>query len=291
MNCSDKTMTTYFRYASLLIAAALAPAAWAGNGNDIPSCYAASKLKIAVPAPKSEIFVIIDETTPLDQSLQNLVRENAGRLIQPGSAFVIASFSSFSQGRYLEVKSAGTLEAPIDAAPREDISVKVLRGFDACMAGQANFGRQSAAAAINKALTAGSPDLAKSDIMAGLRELSARVKQSPARDKIVFLVSDMLEHSTVSSFYATKNVRVIEPAVELKKAKEAQVVGDFGGARVFVLGAGLVQENAGGKNKDSGVYRSPKSMGLLRQFWESYFDASHAKLVEFGAPALISPIK
>jgi len=284
-------MTKHLRLISCLIAAAIAPAAWAGNGNDIPSCYASNKLKIAPPAPQSEVFVIIDETTPLDEALQNLVRENVGRLIQPGNAFVVASFSSFSQGRYLEVKSAGTLEAPIEPKLRDETSVKVLRGFDACMAGQAGFGRKSAAVAINQALSAGSPDLAKSDIMAGLRELSARVKQSAARDKIVFLVSDMLENSTVSSFYASKNVRAIEPAAELKKAKEAQVVGDFGGARVFVLGAGLVQENAGGKNKDSGIYRSPKSMGLLRQFWESYFETSHAKLIEFGAPALISPIK
>jgi hypothetical protein len=291
MSCFDKTMNKHFRLISLLIAASLAPAAWAGNGNDIPSCYAANKMKIAAPAPQTELFVIIDETTPLDQTLQNLVRENAGRLIQPGAAYVVASFSSFSQGRYLEVKSAGMLEAPLEPKSRDDISVKVLRGFDACMVGQVNFGRQSAAAAINKALSAGSPDLAKSDVMAGLRELSARVKQSAARDKIVFLVSDMLENSTVSSFYASKNVRMIEPAAELKKAKEAQVIGDFGGARVFVLGAGLVQENAGGKNKDSGIYRSPKSMGLLRQYWESYFEASHAKLIEFGSPALISPIK
>lgn len=289
-------MTKHFRFTGLaslisLVAATFGTAAWAGTGNDIPSCYTANKLVIATQAPQSEVFVIIDETTPLDDTLQNLVRENAGRLIQPGSAFVVASFSSFSQGRYVEVKSAGTLESQIEPKLRDDISVKVLRSFDACMAGQASFGRKAAATAINKALTASSQDLATSDIMSGLRELSGRVRQSAARDKIVFLVSDMLEHSTVSSFYASKNVRAIDPAVELKKAKEAQMIGDFGGARVFVLGAGLVQENAGGKNRDSGIYRSPKNMGLLRKYWETYFEASHAKLVEFGAPALISPIK
>jgi hypothetical protein len=101
----------------------------------------------------------------------------------------------------------------------------------------------------------------------------------------------MLENSGISSFYANKNVRAIDPTAELKKAQDAQVVGDFGGARIFVLGAGLVQESAGGKSRDSGVYRNPKTMALLRQFWEGYFVASHAKLIEFGAPALISPVK
>ena len=75
------------------------------------------------------------------------------------------------------------------------------------------------------------------------------------------------------------------------RSRAARMIGDFGNARVFVLGAGLLQENAGGKNKDSGVYRNPKTVSLLRQFWETYFTASHAKLVEFGAPALLSPVK
>lgn len=274
-----------------LAAALISPLAHAGVANDIPSCYAANKLKIKPPQTEAEVFVLIDQTTPLDPSLQDAVRENAGRLIKAGSAFVIASFSSFGQGRYLEVLSAGALEGQIDPKSRDDISVKVLRNFDTCMAGQADFGRKSAAGALNKALTGTSPELAKSDVMGSLKELSSRVKQSAAKEKIVFLVSDMLENSGISSFYASKNVRAIDPAAELKKAQGSQVVGDFGGARVFVLGAGLVQENAGGKNKDSGVYRNPKTMSLLRQFWEGYFEASNAKLVEFGAPALLSPVK
>jgi hypothetical protein len=269
----------------------ITPLAHAGIGNDIPSCYAANKMKLAVPITQTEIFVLIDQTTPLDAALQDSVRENAGRLIKAGGAFAIGSFSSFGQGRYLEVLSAGTLEGTIDPKARDDISVKTLRGFDACMAGQADFGRKSAANAINKALSGSSPELAKSDVLGSLKELSSRVKQSEAKDKVVFLISDMLENSGISSFYANKNVRSIDPAAELKKAQDAQVVGDFGGARIFVLGAGLVQDNAGGKNKDSGVYRNPKAMGLLRQFWESYFAASHAQLIEFGAPALLSPVK
>jgi hypothetical protein len=276
---------------AFVAAALLPPLVQAGVANDIPSCYVANKMKVAVPTTETEVFILIDQTTPLDTGLQDAVRENVGRLVKAGSAFVVASFSSFGQGRYLEVLSAGTLEGLIDAKLRDDISVKVLRNFDACMAGQADFGRNSAATALNKALSGSSPEFAKSDVMGSLKELSSRVKQSTAKDKIVFLVSDMLENSGISSFYASKNVRAIEPAAELKKAQEAQVVGDFGGARVYVLGAGLVQDNVGGKNKDSGVYRNPKTMAALRQFWNSYFETSHAKLAEFGAPALLSPVK
>lgn len=269
----------------------LAAPVFAGLSNDVPSCYAANKIQVENPQTELELIVLVDQTTPLDADLQNSVRENVGRLIKGTSAFVIGSFSSFGQGRYLEVLSSGTLEGPIAQKVRDDISVKTIKNFDQCIAGQIDYGRKVAAGALNKALNGSSPDLSKSDIMGALKELSARVRQSTAKDKVVFLVSDMLENSAISTFYANKNVRAIEPAVELRKAKAAQVIGDFGGARVFVLGAGLVQENHGGKNKDSGVYRNPKSMSLLREFWESYFESSNAKLVEFGAPALVNPVK
>ena len=52
-----------------------------------------------VAPPQTELFVIIDETTPLDRKLQDLVRENVGRLVVPSAAYVVASFSAFSQGR------------------------------------------------------------------------------------------------------------------------------------------------------------------------------------------------
>lgn len=282
-------MTTHL-YLLTLLAALVAPFVHAGVGNDIPSCYTANKLNIAVPAVDVELFVLIDQTTPLDSALQDAVRENAGRIVKQGSAFVIASFSSFGQGRYMLVESTGTLEQSIPEQIRSDISVKLLKNFDACMKGQIDFGRKTAAAAINKALSGSSPDLAKSDIMGSLKELSSRVKTSRAKDKVVFVVSDMLENSSITTFYANKNVRVIDPTAEFKKAEAAQMIGDFGGARVFVLGAGLLQENAGGKNRDSGAYRDPKTMAVLRQFWEQYFSASNAIVVGFGTPALLVPV-
>lgn len=265
--------------------------ALAGTSNDVPSCYTASKVPVPASTVEIEAFVLVDQTTLLDSALQSSVRENVSILIRPGSAFVVATFSSYSQGRYLEVLTAGTLERPIAEKNRDDIGVKILKNFDACMKGQLEFGRNTAATALNKALGESSRDLAKSDIMASLKDLSNRVRQSQAKEKVVFLVSDMLENSGVSSFYSNKNVRNIEVAAELKKATDNQLIGEFGGARVFVLGAGLVQENAGGNIRDSGIYRDPRTMSNLRQFWEQYFTRSNAKLIEFGAPALLVPVQ
>lgn len=275
----------------VLSCALLSASVSAGVANDIPSCYAASKIGIPSTSPDMELFVLVDQTTPLDANLQNAVLENVGRLVRPGTAFVVGSFSSFGQGRYLEILTAGTLESPIADKVRDDIGVKILRNFDTCMRDQLDYGRKTAAAALNRALAGGSAELARSDVMSSLKELSNRVRQSAAHDKVVFIVSDMLENSSISSFYANRNVRALDPAVELKKAENAQQIGDYSGARVFVLGAGLVQENAMGRNRDSGVYRDPKTISSLRQFWEQYFARSNAKLIEFGAPALMAPVK
>lgn len=277
--------------------AALAMLAWGpawAAGEGIPSCYAANpKAELAVPTPQLELFVLVDQTTPLDAALQAAVREQVGRLVQPGAAFTVASFSSYGQGRYLELLAGGALEVPIAEARRNSIGTKVLRDFDACLKGQLTYGRNMAATALHQALGGLSTEYAKSDVMGSVRELSQRIRESKAEEKVLFLVSDMLENSGITSFYANKNVRKLDVAAELKKAEAANMLADLGGARVFVLGAGLVQA-PGGKGapaKDSGVYRDPRIMETLRGFWEGYFTRSNGKLQAFGAPALMVPVR
>ena len=211
-------------------------------------------------------------------------------MVTPGNAYVVSSFSSFGQGRYLEVLSAGTIETNIPEKYRGDIGVRILSGLDNCLKSQSEFARKTAAGALNNALNGASGDLAKSDVMAALRELSGRVRQSPAKEKILFVVSDMLENSSISSFYSNRKIRNLDISAEIKKATTSHQIGDFAGARVFVLGAGLVQDPTG-KGKDSGVYRDPKTISNLKSFWEEYFAQSKATLIEFGAPALLVPIQ
>jgi hypothetical protein len=273
---------------NLIIATCMASmTAHAGANNEIPSCYAANKLA-APAAPSQELFVLVDQTTSFDNNLQGSIRENVGRLIKPGTAYVIANFSSFSQGRYAEVISAGTLEPLIDKKARDDISVKLLRTFDSCMQKQNQYGLKLAANSLNKALNGTSSDLAKSDVLASLKELAGRVKKSESKEKIVLLASDMLENSSVTSFYAKQAVRQINPEKELKLVEDNKMFGDFGGAKIYVIGAGLLAEDA---KKPKGVYRSPQTMQALSTFWKTWFQKSNAEVVEFGQPALLNPIQ
>ena len=170
---------------------------------------------------------------------------------------------------------------------RGDISVKLLNSFDACMHGQVKYGMKVAATALNKSLSGTSSDLAKSDVLASLKEISVRVKKSESKNKIIFIASDMLENSSISSFYAKQAVRQINPEKEIKLVTDNQMFGDFGGAKVYVIGAGLLAEDA---KQAKGVYRSPKTMQALATFWKTWFQKSNAEVVEFGQPALLSPV-
>ncbi len=253
----------------------------------ISSCYDA---KLAAPntSRKLDLFVIVDQTTLLDGTLKQAVADQVKPFLTAGNGFSILVFSAFTQGKYTQLLSSGYLDHPLPAVARNDISKPVLTKFDQCMKQQLGLATQVAGAALRTAFDGTSGDIAKSDVMASLKDISAKVHQSAADDKVVLIVSDMLENSSVSSFYSNQAVRKIEPDSELKKAEGAQLIGNFGGARLYVMGAGLLN-NIDTKSKSQ--YRDPKTMQALKVFWSSYFEKSRAQLIEFGAPALLNPIK
>ncbi len=265
----------------LLLTTALLAAPALAAEDAVPSCYRAFPIGVAAPAPQSELFVFIDQTTPLPADIKAAVDDNVRRLVRPGTRFTIASFSAFSQGRATTVQASGAVETGVPAQRRGDVSVALLKKFDTCLAQQAPFAGRLAVATVDKAIAGASSNLAKSDVLASLSQLSARVAASRARSKTVVIVSDMIENSSITSFYARKKLRLINPQVELDKVAKAEVGGNFGGARVYVIGGAL--------RPDSG-YRAEPELKALERFWDGWFRGSQAKLVEFGRPNLVNPI-
>ena len=272
-----------------LLALGLGGAAAAAPVNQIPSCYAAGKLEIKPDPLQRAFFIVLDETVVLDDALKRSLWELVKPVVVPGTEVSIYRFSAYSQGKYLDVVASGVLEMPIPARVRDSVSVPKLKTFDACMNGQAQYGQTLARNAIGKVLADSSFDLSKSDIDGSLFALSKVVKESKAPVRTVLLVSDMLENSTVSSFYQNKGVRNVDPAAELKKVEAAKLFGDFGGASIYVMGAGLIQATAGAKTPAQ--YRDTRTMNSLQQFWSGYFERSNARLEAFGTPALLTVIK
>lgn len=255
--------------------------------NNVPSCYSANGLT----APKTNdaaIFVLIDQTTPLDDSLRTSAEKNAyGFLLKNSGEFAVVQFSSFAQGHYMSVTGSGVVEPPIPESDRPSINVPKLEKFDACLRDQKAYAGRMLYKLMNRSIVSATDQLARSDIMASLKELSVAVRESTANRKVVFIISDMLENSSISSFYSASGVRNINPVTEMSKAVDGGMIGDFRGASVYVMGAGLVSENG----KKNGVYRDPKTMNNLEAFWREYFIKSSARVVEFGKPSMMGVIQ
>ena len=256
------------------------------NGS-ITSCYD-GKLSNTSSRPSIELFVIIDQTTLLDETLKQAVANQIRPFLVAGNSFSVLVFSAYTQGKYTQWLTSGQLDHPLPSAQRGDVSKPLLAKFDQCMARQAGLAAQVVGSALRLAFDGSSGQIAKSDILASLKDISTKVRQSSASEKVVLLVSDMLENSSISNFYANQAVRKIDPAHELQVAENNQMISDFGGARLYVMGAGLLN-NSDPKNKNQ--YRDPKTMQALSVFWRSYFDKSQTKLIEFGEPALLNQIK
>lgn len=275
------------RFYTALFSLPLACSAFAASQNALPDCYSYAKLNNPAKPVATELFVIIDQTTPLDTALQQAVANNIKPFLQPGYAFSITQFSAFTQGHYTDVLVSAQLNYQLDAGSRNDIGKAQLSKFDQCMTIQAPNSAQLAGAALKKAFAGTTAEVSKSDVLASLKDIAEKVKKSTAQQKVIFLVSDMLENSTVSSFYSNQAVRKIEPEKELKLVQDNKLFADFSGARIYVLGAGLLAEDA---KRSKGVYRDPKTMASLQQFWRSYFQKSNGQLIEFGQPALLNTI-
>lgn len=274
-------------FSSALVTACVFSASVGAATNAVPSCYDSKLVAPATPMTK-EIFVLIDQTTLLDDTLKQAVAEQIRPFLIKGNAFSVLVFSAFTQGKYTQLLSAGQLDHALPEALRNDISKTVLTKFDQCVARQPALAAQAVGSALREAFAGSSGAIAKSDVLASLKDMSGKVRQSPATEKVVLLVSDMLENSSVSSFYASQSVRRIEPEKEMKLVMDNQLSADFASARLYVLGAGLLSDDAI-KNKAS--YRDPKTMQALARFWKSYFDKSNAQLIEFGQPALLNQVK
>jgi len=259
---------------------------FAGTQSAIQSCYS-DKLN----APKgakvgTELFIIIDQTTVFDSELKQSIANNIKPFLLPGNALSVTKFSAFTKGHYTDVVVNVVLDAQLSQAERNDVSKPVLAKFDQCTKSQLKLAGKAIGGGLKAAFGDSTKTIDKSDVLTSLKDISARVKKSTADRKIVLLASDMLENSSLSSFYSKHAVRLIEPKKELEIFTKNGAIGDFGGADVFVIGAGLLSEEV----QSAKVYRSPQVMGSLKNFWEEWFDRSKANLRDFGAPALLSPV-
>ena len=251
--------------------------------NDVPSCYDALKMTNPNTSVKKELFILVDQTTMLDKKLMMYTYKNMMKFIKNGYGVTIASFSSNAKGKYTDVTYSGRLENLLPETAKHDIAKKTLRKYQGCMNGQHKYAKKKATKALVRTLKGASKALPHSDILKSLHDIASHIiKPSPAGQKVVLLVSDMIEHSSITTFYSKGNLKKVNAQKELEKVKKSGHIANFSGASVYVIGAGMIGKNS---------YRDSKTLGLLTNFWEQYFKLSNAQLKAIGTPMLLEDVQ
>lgn len=205
------------------------------------------------------------------------------KFIKNGYAVTIASFSANANGKYTDVAYAGKLESLLADHAKHDIAKKILRKYQGCMNGQYKYAKKKATKALVRTLKGANKKLPHSDIIKSLDDISKHIiKPSKAKEKVVLLVSDMIEHSSITSFYHKGLIKKIDASSEMQHVKKSGHLADFDNASIYVIGTGVIGKSG---------YRDASTLKRLTAFWEQYFTQTHAKLKALGTPMLLEDIQ
>ena len=242
-------------------------------------CPDASGLNIKDPYG-IEVFVLIDQTTFFSDEIRQNIERNLLALIRPGTVVHIIAFSTYSSTHHTSLVMTERISRALSEKETYNLAVKGVKQYDRCISAKEGFLKKKALDALNGIYRKKGEDVSRSDILWAFHNISKNaIASSVYKTKIALIASDMLENSSLTSFYSGGAMRKINPEQELKKVKNDHLLGDFGNSFIFVIGTGVVES-------DKGVYRDYKTMGALRSFWESYFSESNGKLVAMGMPIL-----
>jgi len=249
--------------------------------NDLPSCYDFLKLSQLKPSLSGrELVFIIDETTTLPKTLKTSAYNHVMRFIKPGDRFQLYRISAFMPNNFLQLEYAASLENTINDEVRNSIGMSSLKKLDKCLLQQQASFRDNLVKKMAASFGNENKKIAKSEILLSFQQISKNIQKSIAERRVLFIVSDMLENSNFSSFYANNSIRGINPEYELNKIKTNNLLANLTGWNIYVEAAGLGMHNV------KYGYRSGKTIQKLEKFWGMYFKASGANLEGFGAPAL-----
>lgn len=253
------------------------------------NCYVAGKVPLEKHEYSASIVLLLDETVVFDATQQEHIKENIHALIKSGHELKAFTFSAFQNGRYTLPVLDARLAKTLDSKTRDNMRKDHLRDFDMCQQVAEIRTKKMIDALLEKYFARSSSALSKSDVLSTMKEIGDNVfPMTKSKSKYMVMVSDMLENSNITSFYAPDaGPRKIDAAVELAKTDKAKVFTDYRGSKVYVIGAGVVPKS---NKPQPGNYRSQEIMAPLKSFWVQYFEKSNAKLVEFGQPLLLSPL-
>ena len=220
------------------------------------------------------------------EKLQEQIIKNTLSKIAPANNIYIGKFSAFIDNHYNEKVFEFKMDTPLTEDERYYEKKDTLKKIDKCLKDQQGYVSNQIVESIKKSFLNPNENIAKSDVLYALQDFGQNViSQVEAKEKIVILASDMLENSTITSFYAKGATRLIQPEIELNKVEKSNLFSNFDNSKIYVIGTGLISSKDNNK-----TYRDPKILASLKDFWTKYFVKSSGNLVEMGQPALKNDI-
>lgn len=228
--------------------------------------------EIAGEKKDREIFIILDQTTPFSQKIRKNAIVNIFGLLKPKTMVNLFTFSEYVKGKNISLIDRYYFNGDLSKDQRYELGKKKIRIFNECFNSQTSGLQRKLASDLLDNFKDDNISSSKSEILYTLRKISRKaIKRSRTKQKIVILLSDMLENSNYTSFYGGK-LKNLDIDKHMKIISSNRLLGDFDGADVIVIGAGVVDKES---------YRDGKDLDKLEALWEEYFEKSKGNLVTF----------
>lgn len=229
-----------------------------------------------------DVLVLIDRTVMFPDTVRRHVGQQLGNWIGSGTRISIGTFSSYSEAEFARIVFEGFWEPGFPEDARNDAPMGALRQLDSCLAEREEAERDRLQSVLESIFADSRSTMRRSNILANVQEFGARLQGSSSEERLLVIVSDMLENSSEMSFYHNGAMRTIDPHVEFERAAERELLGEFRDVAIFVIGAGLVPTDQEDR------HRSLAEIDALERFWRNYFEHSGAQSIEIGKPLLVA---
>ncbi|MBM3163721.1 MAG: hypothetical protein FJZ79_10560 [Chlorobi bacterium] len=241
------------------------------------------------PYPSSALFVLVDQSVSYDSAMMSRAMRLAGEWMAEGRAVEVYSFSSALPGRYTTRITGGRVDDTPTDTFLDNLKRSERERFTLLHERQGVIAKKAVLNSMMEAFRGSNNDIYRSDIVRTLKELSGHIASYRAGTKNILLVSDMMENSSMASFYNKGKTRLIDPPKELQRVAAKQMIGNFGGkVRVYILGLGFYNAEAVPESEN---YLDVDRINAIAAFWRSWFRSSGAYVVETGKPMMFGTIR
>jgi len=239
--------------------------------------------------PGAALFVLVDQSVNYDEALKAKTMELVRNWTAEGRAVEIYSFSSALPGRYTTRITGGRFDDQPSDEYLDNLKRSDRERFISLHSRQPLIARKVVRLSLQEAFAGSRNEIQRTDIVRTMKEMSDYIRTYPGT-KSILLVSDMMENSSMASFYFKGRTRLIDPVREMQKFTARQMTGNFGGkVRVYILGLGFYGNDASPAKSEQ--YLDVDRINAIAAFWRSWFRNSGAYVVETGKPMMFGSIR